>query len=67
VMERSELCGAEEEVSEGLTTFIGAGAGRACGTLTVRGESAHAGWANAGVPIRVEHVCMLFLPEFWRV
>jgi hypothetical protein len=25
------------------------------------------GWANAGVPTRVEHVCAFILPEFWRV
>jgi hypothetical protein len=26
-----------------------------------------AGWANAGVPTRVEHVCSFILPEFWCV
>jgi hypothetical protein len=29
--------------------------------------SARAGWANAGVPTKVEHVCVFILPEFWRV
>jgi hypothetical protein len=29
--------------------------------------SARKGWANAGVPTRVEHVCAFILPEFWRV
>jgi hypothetical protein len=40
VMERGKLCGAGVEVSEGLTAFIGAGAGRARGGLTVRRASA---------------------------
>jgi hypothetical protein len=31
------------------------------------GASAHAGWANAGVPTSIEHVCAFILPEFWRV
>jgi hypothetical protein len=31
------------------------------------GASASAGWANAGVPTRVEHVCAFILPEFWHV
>jgi hypothetical protein len=31
------------------------------------GASARGGWANAGVPTRVEHVCTFILPEFWRV
>jgi hypothetical protein len=34
-------------------------------TCCARGR-ARAGWANAGVPTRVEHVCALLLPEFWR-
>jgi hypothetical protein len=47
--------------------FIGVGARRARDRLTVRGgERAH-GLGNAGVPTRVEHVCVLFLPEFCRV
>jgi hypothetical protein len=29
--------------------------------------STRAGWANAGVPTRVEHVCVFILPEFWCV
>jgi hypothetical protein len=31
------------------------------------GAIAHGGWANAGVPTKVEHVCEFILPEFWRV
>jgi hypothetical protein len=31
------------------------------------GRSARVGWANAGVPTRVEHVCGFILPELWRV
>jgi hypothetical protein len=29
--------------------------------------SARGGWARAGVPTRVEHVCAFLLPEFWRL
>jgi hypothetical protein len=32
---------------------------------TLRRE--RAGWANADVPTRVEHVCAFILPKFWRV
>jgi hypothetical protein len=31
------------------------------------GASARAGWANADMPTRVEHVCAFILPEFWHV
>jgi hypothetical protein len=36
-------------------------------TWSNAGASACAGWANAGVPTRVEHVCAFILPKFWRV
>jgi hypothetical protein len=51
----------------GLLAFIGAGVRRARDGLDRAPGRARAGWANADVPTRVEHVCALFLPEFWRV
>jgi hypothetical protein len=49
--------------------FIGAGGhgqgqGRAVDLTERWGERARAGWASAGVPIRVEHVCPFVLPKF---
>jgi hypothetical protein len=40
---------------------------RARGGLDQTLGQARAGWANAGVPTRVEHVCAFILPEFWHV
>jgi hypothetical protein len=40
---------------------------RARWTRPCAGASARAGWANAGMPTRVKHVCVLLLPDFWRV
>jgi hypothetical protein len=49
--------------------FIGAGARRARDGLDCAWGRARTrvGLANAGVPTRAEHVCELFLPEFWRM
>jgi hypothetical protein len=47
--------------------FIGTARARACGGLDRTLGRARAGWANAGVPTTVEHVCAFILPEFWRV
>jgi hypothetical protein len=40
---------------------------RARGGLDRTLGRARGGWANAGVPTRVEHVCVFILPKFWRV
>jgi hypothetical protein len=50
----------------GLLVFIGAGARRACGGPDRARGRVRAGWANASVPTRVEHVCAFLLPKFWR-
>jgi hypothetical protein len=47
--------------------FIGTARARARGGLERTLGRARAGWANDGVPTRVEHVCAFILPEFWRV
>jgi hypothetical protein len=49
-----------------LLAFIGSGARRARGGLDRAWGRARVGWANDGVPTRVEHVCAFLLPEFWR-
>jgi hypothetical protein len=47
--------------------FIGMARARACDGLERALGRARAGWANAGVSTRVEHVCTFILPKFWRV
>jgi hypothetical protein len=47
--------------------FIGAARSRARGGLNRALGRPCAGWANAGEPTRVEHVCVFILPEFWCV
>jgi hypothetical protein len=47
--------------------FIGTAQARARDGLDWTLGRARAGWANAGVPTRVEHVCAFILPEFWHV
>jgi hypothetical protein len=47
--------------------FIGMTRARARGGLDRALGRARAGWANAGVPTRVKHVCAFILPEFWRM
>jgi hypothetical protein len=51
---------------QGPLAFIGAGARRARGGLDCAWGRTRAGWANAGVSTRVEHVCVFLLPKFWR-